>query len=768
MKFRNNTVGAVLLALPLALAGCGGGSSGGGGDGGGGGGGGGDAPTPSAWMVTASADQHGTIMPPVRRVKDGDTATFSLVPGTGYAVQRVTGCNGKLEGHTYTTRPVRANCAIKAAFAPGYSVGGTVSGLAWGLGVELGDRGRGSVTASANGAFTLPDAVATGAGYEVVVVTQPQGMHCEVGNGNGTIADAAVTHVTVTCRDAVRPLYPQNGAGWNDYVVNDGVDVWTATDLACSGEEASGPSGCLHGGERRQLAVSGVASCAGLAATDELDAFDWRCDESAGYVRFLAGSLKPQRPLADLLDFDVAGWKPNQVTVRDGGTVVAQSARTVWWSNPVRQDNDGMSATQAIAAGTVVLVSQNTAAVYELGADRLALVVRPGAVLSAPGPGGSVVSADAHRFLWVEGSINALDKDFGIRATAVEQSVFRHLHVSNAGSRALYLNLANDNRIEQAMLANNTHSLYLGTSHRNVIQRLAAANSASGVVLDHSDDNLVSAITAANIVDAGLLLNYAHHNMVTGAVLANQRDVGLSLMYSANNLVGDVVVAHGGTGVKLGIGSNGNVFGGLLKLGANGVSCNVAAGLMDGLVDGTCANSGASNAELTTGISLAGSFVGKLAVDDAANTSDVNGGADWPVDPATFDWYGFGNEMRGWGRDGEAFASSGNQGRWTSAGGRVWDWSAAAADTVIRGALAYPDGDSIVTHGWSDDSEAVFLRNALEVDGDRDGLCESGETCLYTHNLGAYQGHGALHDPEVFVGGLISDVRVLGFHFNGR
>ncbi|HNI90375.1 MAG TPA: hypothetical protein PKX55_19635, partial [Leptospiraceae bacterium] len=42
----------------------------------------------------------------------------------------------------------------------------------------------------------------------------------------------------------------------------------------------------------------------------------------------------------------------------------------------------------------------------------------------------------------------------------------------------------------------------------------------------------------------------------------------------------------------------------------------------------------------------------------------------------------------------------------------------------------------------------TILRNSIEIlgdwKGDDDGLCESNEDCIYSPNIGVYQGHGSL------------------------
>lgn len=80
-----------------------------------------------------------------------------------------------------------------------YSVGGSISGLLTGNTVVLQDNGADNQTVNANGTVTFPTAIASGSRYAVTVLTQPTGQTCSVSNGNGTIASANITNITVTC-----------------------------------------------------------------------------------------------------------------------------------------------------------------------------------------------------------------------------------------------------------------------------------------------------------------------------------------------------------------------------------------------------------------------------------------------------------------------------------------------------------------------------------------------------------------------------------------
>lgn len=77
-----------------------------------GGGGGGD----SQVTVTATAGTGGSITPASQSVNKGSTVTFTVQPNANYTVQSVTGCAGSLDGNTYRTGAVNANCSVQASF----------------------------------------------------------------------------------------------------------------------------------------------------------------------------------------------------------------------------------------------------------------------------------------------------------------------------------------------------------------------------------------------------------------------------------------------------------------------------------------------------------------------------------------------------------------------------------------------------------------------------------------------------------------------------
>ena len=636
---------------------------------------------------------------------------------------------------------------------------------------------------------------------------------------------------------SVAPLYPTNGADWNDYV--SGNDWKTAPDIAC---DAYNDTACMHGGELRVVVATGQSSCSGLTASDDLAAFKWVCDASTGTPRMVSTGLADGKNLSDLIDFTGGAFKPNKVTVYLNGSSWNTTPSTVWWNNPVEINNSGGNLT---TASTVYLVTSNLAADITLFADKIAVVVEPGVTITGPGAGGNVITSNNYPHFWLEGNIDASGYNYGVSLTNLHFSMLRNLKVdhgtqggvvldtavhntimgvtanntggtgvyltnvsknniitnvtasnnsvngvnlynasnntlrdvmaSNNGSNGVYLNTASNNTLMDVTASNNIEGVYLNTSSNNSLAGVTASNNTDGVYLNtSSNNNNLSSVTVSNNVRNGVYINNAsstpNYNTLTGVTSSNN-NVGVYVFNSSSNTFADVTSGNNNLGVYL-YNSSSNTFTGLLKVGNTSQNC-IANLATAGLDSSTCANNGSSDASLTTDITLANSFVGKVSSDDVANASDASGTASFPADPAVFDWTHFDNRYRGWGLDGSVFPTYADQtGKWISGTGRIWDWSLLSTDAVDKGVLSPPTGDDTMTHTWSDASSTTFLRNAVEIAGDGigndNGLCESGETCRYTPNIGSYQGSGDLVSAGAFTGGSLTGITLMKYATNGE
>jgi hypothetical protein len=71
-----------------------------------------------SYDVTTEAGPGGTIIPEFVRVSGGGVVTLSVIPDAGFAIARVTGCDGTLSGTRYVTAPIWWDCVVRASFNP--------------------------------------------------------------------------------------------------------------------------------------------------------------------------------------------------------------------------------------------------------------------------------------------------------------------------------------------------------------------------------------------------------------------------------------------------------------------------------------------------------------------------------------------------------------------------------------------------------------------------------------------------------------------------
>jgi uncharacterized repeat protein (TIGR01451 family) len=141
--------------------------------------------TRNAYTVSTAVVGSGTVSPGSASVLHGETASFLATPGAGYRLQGVSGCGGELEGGTFTTAAVTANCTVTATFVKvRYTVDTAVVGS--------GTLSPASVTVDHGdtASFTL----AAGAGYRLQVVGGCEGSHA----GNTYTTGPVTANCTVT------------------------------------------------------------------------------------------------------------------------------------------------------------------------------------------------------------------------------------------------------------------------------------------------------------------------------------------------------------------------------------------------------------------------------------------------------------------------------------------------------------------------------------------------------------------------------------------
>ncbi|MCM2322992.1 MAG: hypothetical protein NDJ90_06985 [Oligoflexia bacterium] len=562
--------------------------------------------------------------------------------------------------------------------------------------------------------------------------------------GGGCLAfnNSSSTRGLTTSGFSVHPTY-SSAPNWNDYV--------KASDTAvpCDGTEA-GISSCLHGGERRQAFYSGPASCEGYSAADQLGAFDWECFAASSGLYFRSRGLKDSQGLGQLVT--ETGWKQNRLLISRSGAPAAETPLEIWWSNPVLPlpDNSSTTAASLAVAGAIyVLGASRASAGYSIEADRIALVILPGARLSQfdagtnctaeAGPSRCLVSTGILRsFLWIEGEFEA--SFYGLNVGTLRHGRIRRISISGGGTALNVDNWLENSRIDQARLQNSGRGLRIDSSIRSELSRLEltgnsdyalrlednnnflllrdsviAGDSANAALLYGSNDVTLAGVTFANAVGAFTVISNqrltATHLLIANAGMIFQAVTGTTLAQVVSS------------GFNLQLNTDGKFTGNLLLPG--GASCSVSGGTNPGL-NADCTLAGLSDANRVTGISLAAAFAGP---------------ADWRLSAAD-------SVVRN--RTGDGAVDN---------------------EPFVPGAPCPAEaGGNVVT---VDQRARTFLRNAFELQGDGEGndngLCESGEACLYAPNFGAYQGEGDYRTRGTcqFQNGTISDVRLFAYPTNG-
>lgn len=140
---------------------------------------------------------------------DDDPCPYACSSGicTGTCVPKSKQCDGKTLQTCDTLGEWKdgdvcpSNC-VDGACVDRFTVGGTVSGLE-GSGLVLVNNDGDEQPITADGSYAFATLFASGATYEVTVKTQPSypaaEQECTVTNGTGTVADANVTNVEVSC-----------------------------------------------------------------------------------------------------------------------------------------------------------------------------------------------------------------------------------------------------------------------------------------------------------------------------------------------------------------------------------------------------------------------------------------------------------------------------------------------------------------------------------------------------------------------------------------
>jgi hypothetical protein len=359
---------------------------------------------------------------------------------------------------------------------------------------------------------------------------------------------------------------------------------------------------------------------------------------------------------------------------------------------------------------------------------------------------------------------------------------FHNLRVNSFGQNPTLFN-ANSNRLMMNGVTLSGGAKAIDFSQSNIIGlNFVISSSDTTVMIDFtSSNNFIHSMTASNAAGAGVALNNTSNNSTVNTLVVNSNQQGIRFTSATNLTFINTISAHN-VSVPLfqSVANATNCrFNGILKALVN--ACSIFGGTPG--FNNTCAKVAPSEISPATDTSsnLISSFVGKVTTDDSKNTQDTNGlssGSSHINDPLQFE-----NRFRSWGNDGGVFPINTNRGCCISTTCRIWDWSLRNTDSVARNTNSCPSGSISDVHTWSDSTTVTSLRNTQEIlfdgVGNDNGICESNENCLYTPNIGAYQGHGNLIKADagsttnsnscadIGSGGTVQNVKLFKYETNG-
>lgn len=619
--------------------------------------------------------------------------------------------------------------------------------------------------------------------------------------------------VVATYSLEVTPQYI-NASNWAQYVKRSDLSS------ACTGSE-TGFSPCVHGGDKKKVVLSGISSCSGLSMTDSLDAFYWRCDDSSSPATFYS-VLKEDKTLSDLISG--TAWRSITVTLHGGvHNGASSSGVTSWWSNEIVEAPLNTTSCSAVAnyveceaSGRAKLIKSNAVYVvstthetlgYKISGDNIAFATMPGKILktkltanctyqndetTGPFPETCFLQTYGNKFLWIEGKFSMSEDPvgntadvYGVYVKDTTLSTFRHIESAVSDDAAMVVDSSASNNFSFVKV-NSAHvglrvvdlSFTSRVTEYNVFSNVFINGmSGNGLSIDLGGKSIFTTMTIAN-TDGGInhsanTNNVTYHNVL----MANNKSTGLSVVNSNNLTLGQFSSFYTDDALSMNAVTSSTVNGNLLF--GNNLNSDCAITGQAPLVNTVCSNNVSNNvtsppeATVVTNVDISNSFVGQVI---AKNFPSV---ADWILG----DWLDTTHFFYSWNKAG-AFLARASSGYCDSAETdcHLHNYALSSADTEILGksddatssngafvvGASCPGAVSGNKKLTNSDATIIYLKNAIEIDGlgNGNGLCESGETCLYTPNFGAYQGHGKFGKCN-FSSGSISNVVMFGYESNG-
>ncbi|MDX1959083.1 MAG: hypothetical protein SFU98_10960 [Leptospiraceae bacterium] len=712
-----------------------------------------------------------------------------------------------------------------------FSIGGSIIGFTSGSLVLMNNQ-RTELTLSPTDKFTFSN-IPKSENYSISVKSHPNGLSCSISNATGTVTNN-ITNVQITCSSfTAKSLYNlgnETQSFWMDYVKFDGTSPVNATGTACTGAETGFYNACIHAAEFKKFDIPNLRTCDGITTSDSLSVFQWRCIVSGnGSVYVVSTGLKDEKGLSDLIDFDTINWKDISVTVSINGTTLLTSNPAKWWNNPIVKDNSGINLT---ASRTIYITDASASSQeYRFTASKVALLAKKGFLkASSTGVGITLSFNSATSFNWVEGnfqntststgtalSISSLENKFhmfrnmsllvsGGNSSFVLNNnqcigcFFSNISVTHLVSNSIHVNMNNTYNILRNFQSYNSAGSLLSVANKDILVLDSIFINGEAFGIDSSvntyTNNLLMNNTVLNTENHAINFVGASHTFMN-TLSANTNSTGRTIKFSTTSpKFINTIAAHSASSSNIedSNSTSNSSFRGILKTSSASCASTGSSGISN-----SCAKINASefSPPAVTNITLASSFVGAASSDTVNSATLVASTNSSALTPSQ--WFGFQNRFRAWGRSG-TFPGTGITTRCTggSTNCSIWDLSLRASDSVARNVNHCPSATIADTHTWSAANNTscleikgavwgtscttTFLRNAVEIFGDgvgnENGICESGEECIYTPNIGAYQGHGNLIPAntttsttnscsDIDSSGTITNVKLWKYETNG-
>ena len=692
-----------------------------------------------------------------------------------------------------------------------YDIEVTTAGLASSASVDLKIEDQGSAQSSStqtidtNGVTTIEARFKSNTQYKITITRQPDAdIFCALSNASGTIAERNAK-VSLDCSNVVP--YVSYAKNWNDYYYQ----------LDANGTILQKP--LIHGGEQRKFVMDNLQNCDNLTIADDLNAFDWSCevdntDPAAPKTIIFSTNLKSGKYLSDLINFSRTSpsWKKNAVSVKqDGSTELNQNkVSAIWWNNAVEVP----SSAKLTSYGTVYIIPDSEADLvrsYSIDERHISFVVKPGVTLTAQ-PNSETAILVNRTGVWLEGEINANASTVGLEINNGYYTQIHNLKIYNALGNGIQLNdselsylsavTAMQNSGNGIAISGNSASLD-GNTYGNILRDVVVTFNSQNGILVNSQYNRLSTITASsnemngisvsknnyisdsnsfNNTNSGLVLN-GHNNIVTRFTTSSNGNAGIQFTNSSqlapkSNLLSSFTTANNAVA---GIIFDSNIadFPGVTGTEEERtaiIDSNLFLNALDAY-NGGASDCGASTVcDNNTVITQSDIAMNELFVHVTADSvyPDYTDTLANIAVGSISNYIPLQNNYRAWGSlDGAGncytdYTTSPSTVVFCS----IYDWSLNINNAALaRNINAQPA--ALLSHAIvsSDNTQLSFLENAVEPfnddSGNDNGICESGEKCLFTPNIGSYQGHDstqAISDPFWENEGIMLDE----FLVNGR